>query len=173
MIHDSCCVLTELLFSNRESSVVRPGCEHCTRLGAVLFSKYIYSLWQVSSLDGFKAQNVSAHPGSYTVGFSPSVVQWMSASIHWSVSPELWCRLKHLKSYWMDCLEILCRHSWSTKDESYTLSRSTDFSSAAASRQISFPLKCLYKWMCCPIFWSEYPTSSKFTFILWNISTHT
>lgn len=96
MIHDSCCVLTELLFSNRESSAVQPGCEHCTCLGAVLFSKNIYSLWQVSSLDGFKAQNVSAHPGSYTGCQCLSTGRLvLSFGADWSLSRAIeWIALK-------------------------------------------------------------------------------
>ncbi len=55
--------------------------------------------------------------------FSPSlshcssVAPEVTLSVCWSVSPPLWSRLKYLSNCWMDCHEILYRHSWSPEDE--------------------------------------------------------
>lgn len=37
------------------------------------------------------------------------------------VNPSLWLRMKYLSNYWMDCQDILYRHSWSSEDESHWL----------------------------------------------------
>lgn len=42
-----------------------------------------------------------------------------------------WCRLKYLKYYWMDCYEMLCRHSRPPEDESYYHFGDPHFSSNA------------------------------------------
>lgn len=46
-------------------------------------------------------------------------IQYLPIQYCWLVSPPLWARLKFSKTYWMDYHEILWKHSWSPKDNSY------------------------------------------------------
>ncbi len=66
--------------------------------------------------------------------FLATLAVWLWGWQSQSVCPPLCSRLKYLNNYWSDCIQFLCRHSWSPEDEVYWLWWSPDFSSGVTMR---------------------------------------